>query len=214
MPVDATPRMAWHIKRVGLLGGTFNPIHCGHMEMAKAALSEFEFDEVWVIPSRVPPHKHDPFMASEQDRWNMVEIACEGEPELVPCAVEMKRSGATYTVDTLRELSFLGDTHFTFIIGSDTLLQLETWKNPQEVFDLCDFAVFERSGIDSEEVAQKALALREKYGARILFGQHRCMQVSSTDIRERLQSGKTLAGLVPAAVERYIMEHGVYCDRD
>ncbi len=212
--MDAVPRMAWRIKRIGILGGTFNPIHCGHLEMARAALAEFEFGEVWVIPSRIPPHKHDPFMASEQDRWNMVEAACQDEPQLVPCAVEMKRSGATYTVDTLRELSLYRDSHFTFIIGSDTLLQLETWKNPPEVFDLCDFAVFERSGIDSREVAQKMEELRRKYGARILLGKHRCMQVSSTEIRERIRSGLSLIGLVPAAVERYIREHGVYCERD
>ena len=210
MSVDAVPQIAWNKRRIGLLGGTFNPIHCGHLEMAKAALQEFELDQVWVIPSRIPPHKLDPFIASEQDRWAMVEIACAVEAQLVPCDIEMKRNGATYTVDTLRELSLYSDKTFSFIIGSDTLLQLETWKNPQTVFDLCEFVVFEREGIDQRQVAEKTAELKLKYGARITHGRHRCMQVSSTQIRECVQNGIPLAGLVPKAVEAYIEEHGVY----
>ncbi len=207
---DTVPQMAWNTRRIGLLGGTFNPIHCGHLEMAKAALQEFALDQVWVIPSRIPPHKLDPFIASEHDRWRMVEIACAGEEQLVPCDIEMRRSGATYTVDTLRELSLSRDKSFSFIIGSDTLLQLETWKSPQAVFDLCDFVVFMREGVDAKQVADKTVQLKERYGARITHGKHRCIEVSSTQIREFIQNGMPLDGLVPKAVEAYIWEHGVY----
>lgn len=196
------------------MGGTFNPIHCGHIEMAKAALSEFLFDQVWLLPSRDPPHKPDPQMAPEADRWQMVVLACENEPGLVPCDIEMKRGGVTYTVDTLRELTADSDAAFTYIIGSDTLLLLETWRSPQAVFDLCDFAVFLRSGVDDAEVLQKIAEFTEKYGARIHLGRHRCMQVSSTEIRERAQAGQSLAGLVPGSVAEYISKNGVYRERD
>lgn len=207
------PFLGYPKKRIGILGGTFNPVHCGHVEMARAAVAEFAFDRVWLMPSRIPPHKHVPMMASEAHRLHMVELACEGEPKLTASALEMARTGVTFTVDTLRELHQRGDAAYTFIVGTDTVLLLDTWRNPQAVFDLCDFVAFKRVGVDEAEVAAKIRELRARYGARIRLGAHRCMEVSSSDIRARILANLPLKGLVPRAVEDFIHRHGVYCER-
>jgi nicotinate-nucleotide adenylyltransferase len=180
------------------------------MEMARAALCEFGFDQILIMPACIPPHKHIPMMASETDRLSMVELACRDEPRIVPSALEIVRGGTTYTVDTLRELTSRGDASYTFVIGTDTVLQLETWRNPQEVFDLCDFVAFVRYGVDEAMVSGTIRELFAKYGARIALGLHRCMDVSSTQIRDRFKNGLSIRGLVPAAVEEYIRENGVY----
>lgn len=178
--------------------------------MAKAAIEEFALDEVWLMPSHLPPHKDIGLVAGVQHRWRMVELACRGDARLVPSALELRRSGTTYTVDTLKTLVHGSDARYVFIVGSDTLMQLETWRQPQMVFDLSEFIVFLRAGTDDTEAREKIRELVHRYGARIYTGLHRCMNVSSTSIRQRIQSGRPIAGLVPAPVQAYIEEHGLY----
>ena len=210
--IGTAPRLLWHARSIGILGGTFNPVHCGHIEMAKAAMQEFCLDQVWLMPSHLPPHKPVPSATSALHRWRMVELACENEPQLVPSALELRRSGTTYTVDTLRALTHNSDDRYVFIVGTDTVMLMETWKQPQAVFDLCDFIAFARAGVDDAAVGAKIMDLKMRFGARIYKGMHRCMDISSTQIRQRIQIGCPLAGLVPAAVEAYIEEHGVYSE--
>ncbi|MBQ9989138.1 MAG: nicotinate-nucleotide adenylyltransferase [Clostridia bacterium] len=198
------------LRRIGILGGTFNPVHCGHIEMARAALHECGLDEVWLMPSKNPPHKPLPHLAGEQDRLAMVALACETETGLYPSTVEIDRPGVTYTVDTLRQLSEQ-PAEYCFIIGSDTVFQLETWREFEAVLAMICFVVFIRGGEDSAPVLEKIAFLKARYGAQFHVCQTECPDISSTEVRRLYQAGSSLAQtMVPAAVAAYIRERGLY----
>ena len=197
------------LPRIGILGGTFNPIHCGHMEMARTARDEFRLQQVWLMPTRQPPHKRDTLISAAH-RMRMVEVACEGESDLVASDVELLREGTTYTVDTMRYLHQNRPADYFFIIGGDTVLELHTWYEFEEVMRLCKFIVFLRKGVPEEPVQREIAHLQSCYGAQFHISQHSCQQISSTQIRQMAQRGQSLTHLVPQQVEAYIRRHEVY----
>ena len=198
--------------RVGLLGGTFNPVHFGHISMATIALYEFLLGEVIFLPLGMPPHKRGEFIASAQQRLDMIRLAISGESRFSLSTIETSRSGYTYTVDTLEILSRARkNTDFYYIIGADTLLELTTWKNYERVFLLTDFICIMRPGQDEVKVRQCADSLNQRFGNKIHFASERGPNISSTQIRMIAAQGGSLAGLVPDPVARYIEEHGIYC---
>ena len=200
--------------RIGLLGGTFNPIHCGHISMAHIALYEFSLGEVVFMPLGNPPHKRDAFVASSSERLDMIRLATEHEARFSVSTIETERSGYTYTVDTLEMLARIRkDTDFYYIIGADTLFELKTWKNAERVMLLTDFICILRPGQDDTKVRQYAQTLNLEYGHKIHIAQERGPDVSSSEIRLLAAECVFPAGWVPEKVAQYIRQHNVYGER-
>lgn len=186
--------------RIGLYGGTFDPVHNAHLSVAKAAVAAYSLDQMLLIPNRLPPHKNPGTAASYEDRLRMVSIACEGDPRLEACDVE-NHEGKSYTIQTLERLrNKYGDSaHFFFLIGADAFAEVLTWFRVGEVFRMTEFIVAARPGFEYEIPA----------GARV----HRLDAVahleSSSAIRAQIAAGQRPVGLA-AGVERYIINGGLY----
>ena len=194
---------------IGLMGGSFNPIHCGHVALARAALESGRVERVLFLPTGNPPHKKEG-LADKFDRLRMVELAEEHEAGMAVCREEIDRDGVIYTVDTLAALKRkMPDCTLTYLIGADTLRALGTWRRVETVIERCKFLVMMREGETREEVIRLA-GLWTQRGAQIDFLDARKMDISSTQIREQIQKGLPFERLVPQAVADYIHEHGLY----
>ena len=194
---------------IGLMGGSFNPIHCGHVALARAALESGRVERVLFLPTGNPPHKKEG-LADKFDRLRMVELAVEHEAGMAVCREEIDRDGVIYTVDTLAALKRkMPDRTLTYLIGADTLRALGTWRRVETVIERCKFLVMMREGETREEVIRLA-GLWTQRGAQIDFLDARKMDISSTQIREQIQKGLPFERLVPQAVADYIHEHGLY----
>ena len=194
---------------IGLMGGNFNPIHCGHVALARAALESGRVERVLFLPTGNPPHKKEG-LADKFDRLRMVELAVEHEAGMAVCREEIDRDGVIYTVDTLAALKRkMPDCTLTYLIGADTLRALGTWRRVETVIERCKFLVMMREGETREEVIRLA-GLWTQRGAQIDFLDARKMDISSTQIREQIQKGLPFERLVPQAVADYIHEHGLY----
>lgn len=201
----------YNMKRIGILGGTFNPPHSGHLSIAEDLLAEFSLDEILLLPVGIPPHKRDMNIASNEHRLEMLRLLTMHDPRLVVSDMEMQRSGYTYTVDTLTALREADDNClYYYIIGTDTLFTLTTWRRYEEVFGMTRFLCVPRPGDDHEESLQKIAELEKKYGAVIHLAKSTGPDISSTMIRSCLKENKPLTGLVPAAVEEYMKSHGLF----
>lgn len=191
------------------MGGSFNPIHCGHVALARAALESGRVERVLFLPTGNPPHKKEG-LADKFDRLRMVELAVEHEAGMAVCREEIDRDGVIYTVDTLAALKRkMPDCMLTYLIGADTLRALGTWRRVETVIERCKFLVMMREGETREEVIRLA-GLWTQRGAQIDFLDARKMDISSTQIREQIQKGLPFERLVPQAVADYIHEHGLY----
>lgn len=193
--------------RVGIMGGTLDPIHSGHIQVALHALRELQLDRVMLLPAGDPPHKANPI--SKSDRLEMVRRAAAEYAGLFPCAIEIFRDGTTYTVDTLTWLTeYNPNVEWHYLVGADTLDVLDTWRNFGEVAHLCVFAVSGRA----EEAcsAEKMRQLSETYGARFEVLHFSGPDISSTEIRRRAAAGEDISELVPRPVAEYIAENGLY----
>ena len=191
------------------MGGSFNPIHCGHVALARAALESGRVERVLFLPTGNPPHKKEG-LADKFDRLRMVELSVEHEAGMAVCREEIDRDGVIYTVDTLAALKRkMPDCTLTYLIGADTLRALGTWRRVETVIERCKFLVMMREGETREEVIRLA-GLWTQRGAQIDFLDARKMDISSTQIREQIQKGLPFERLVPQAVADYIHEHGLY----
>ncbi|MGA8009596.1 MAG: nicotinate-nucleotide adenylyltransferase [Thiomonas sp.] len=205
-PLNAAAR---HVPRIGLLGGSFDPIHSAHLQLAQSACTELVLDAVWFIPAG-QPWQRDPLAASPQQRWDMVNLAIAGVPCLRACDIELKRDGPSYTIDTVRELRAAHPgTAFTFILGADQLRNLPTWNGWEDIVALVDLAAARRLGYDDVAPPELLTALAA-HGHRL----HRLamaeIDLSATRVRNSIAHGQPLAGLVPAAVAHYIDQHRLY----
>lgn len=197
------------MEKIGLLGGSFNPVHDGHLHLARAALDSGRVDRVMFVPTGNPPHKHEE-LADKQCRYEMVELALVGEPDMEASREEIDRPGVIYTVDTLHRLrERMPQSELIYLIGADTLRQLETWRRIDEVITLCGFLVMKRPGEDEDGMEILAQHWRAR-GARIDFLTAEKMDISSTRIREEAAKGEPLTDEVPLLVEGYIRSHGLY----
>lgn len=191
------------------MGGSFNPIHCGHVALARAALESGRVERVLFLPTGNPPHKKEG-LADKFDRLRMVELAVEHEAGMAVCREEIDRDGVIYTVDTLAALKRkMPDCTLTYLIGADTLRALGAWRRVETVIERCKFLVMMREGETREEVIRLA-GLWTQRGAQIDFLDARKMDISSTQIREQIQKGLPFERFVPQAVADYIHEHGLY----
>jgi nicotinate-nucleotide adenylyltransferase len=203
-----------NVKRLGILGGTFDPIHLGHLHMAEAILEKMELEQIIFIPAFVPPHKLGMDFAPAADRYAMTELAVRANPCFSVSDIELKRSGVSYTIDTLRELRRLYDgDELYFIIGADSVAQLHTWHSIGEMLELTTFVAAGRPGYEGvmDEVARN---LGERARESVILLDTPEYDISSTDIRSRLRRGASLRGLVPQAVEEYIRKQGLYGSPD
>lgn len=183
---------------IGLLGGSFNPVHLGHLAMAEAAKRELGLTRLLIIPDGDPPHKSTE-LAGKHHRLRMTELAAAGRFEV--SAMEVERPGKTYTVDTLEVLAALyPDAQLYMIIGADTLREISGWRNAARVFELCTFAVFGRDDLPLEDVP----------GAKWAQLKTEIPDISATEIRARVHAGLSLEGYTPRVVEDYIGLHRLY----
>jgi nicotinate-nucleotide adenylyltransferase len=202
-------------KRVGLLGGTFNPVHNGHLAMARISMYEFSLGEVVFLPLGLPPHKKDEYIADPESRLDMIKLAIETEKKFSVDPMEIYRSGYTYTVDTLETLTNENkNTDYYYIIGADTLFELRTWKRFERVFCLASFICILRPGQNDDEVKRYADELNGIYGCRIFIAKDKGPDISSSYIRNAAASGMISPGLMPEKVAVYIEKNRVYSNED
>lgn len=200
-----------HFDKIGILGGTFNPPHLGHIYMAKMAAADFSLDKVILLPVGSPPHKKDISIADSMHRLNMLEIIKGDDPNLVISDIEIKRQGYTYTVDTLTALSeTIKNAVFYYLIGEDTLYELETWKNYKTVFSMTEFICIPRPGKDNRDIKEKLKYFKNKYNKTIALSPHTGPDISSTEIRRLISLGKDTDGLIPEQLRRYIDDNKLY----
>ena len=202
--------------RLGIFGGTFDPIHTGHLMAAEAARQELGLDQVLFIPAKAPPHKQGCALAPAEHRLRMVSLAIEGNPHFRVTDMELRRAGTSYTILTLRDLrETLGQNNeFFFVIGSDTISELPTWKEIGRLAELTHFVAIRRPGERIAVTPVLTQALGEA-AARALVEQALrvpVVDVSSTDIRRRTASGRSVRYLVPETVRVYIQGNGLYSD--
>lgn len=196
--------------RLGILGGTFDPIHHGHLFAAEEARHQLALDQVLFVPAGNPPHKPSRPIAPVHHRLRMLELAIVGKPSFAISRVDVNRPGPNYTVGTLELLraEWGSEPTLFFIEGTDSLAEILTWYRPQRLIELCELAVVRRAGIeiDLERLEQHLPGLTE----RVHWVQMPRLEISSTDLRARVQEGRPISYLLPPAVEAYILEQGLY----
>lgn len=194
------------MQRYGILGGTFDPIHVGHLVIAQAALQEFRLDKICFVPSGQPPHKNG--VTGGEHRYQMTMLATIDNPHFMVSRVELDRSGYSYTFDTVRYFAeqFRQQRELFFITGADVLPELHKWHRYQELLQSCRFVVATRPGFS----LQNTYNLTTEDIGRINYLEIPLLEISSTDIRRRVQTGRPIKYLVPSGVESYIYKHGLY----
>jgi nicotinate-nucleotide adenylyltransferase len=199
--------------RLGILGGSFDPVHYGHLALARACQLQASLDEVWFVPTAVQPLKRQGPQASNAQRVEMLRLATSNEPTWRICTLEIDRGGASYTVDTLRQMrEELPDAELFFLIGSDALRDVERWKEPREIFRLATPLVVHRAGEPTPGLSLLAsLCAAGKQPQLIEMPPH---PASSTEIRRRVAAHEDLDGLVPSAVANYILNENLYAVRE
>jgi nicotinate-nucleotide adenylyltransferase len=216
---------------LGLLGGTFNPIHNGHLTIARQTHEALALERIVFIPTNDPPHKSNKDLAAAHDRYEMVRLAIASEPDFAISDVEMRRPGKSYSIDTVRSLQqeYGPHVHLSFLIGLDAFLEVPTWREPAALLKLSSFVVINRSGTSFHDLSrleilpplpQQSLAdLDEGRLAKldIPLGAQRltCLHlppcdISASDIRAKIRQGVSVANLLPQPVESYILRHHLY----
>ena len=202
------------------MGGTFNPVHIGHLMLAEWARDALGLDEVWFIPTGTPYMKQSSeglasaSALSALDRFRMTELAIKDNPSFRCLDLEVMRKGLTYSYETLEQLkSSFPEASFFFIMGADCLFTLEDWKNPERIFQCCTIAAAVRGDTDLTQLEQKKAALEQRFQGGIILLPFISMAVSSTAIRQRVMKGKSIRYLTPDSVIDYIKEKGFYCEK-
>jgi nicotinate-nucleotide adenylyltransferase len=198
------------VARVGILGGTFNPPHLGHLVCASEAAAQLGLDRVLLTPVAVPPHKDARKDPGRAERLELCRLAVAGDERLRVCDLEVARGGPSYTVDTLRELhEHEPEDHLTFILGGDVALGLPDWHEPEAVLGLATLAVAERAGAERGDVAARLQDAFPGLATLAFFDMPR-IDISSSQIRRRVAEGRPIRYLVPASVADRIDQGGLY----
>ena len=199
--------------RVGLLGGTFDPVHYGHLLLADVAREQCDLDEIWFVPAAMPPHKQGAELASGEARAEMIELAVAGNPGILVSRFELERGGVSYTIDTLRYFrEETPDAELFFLMGADMLHDLPNWREAEEVCRLAIPIVAERPGNGPLDYSCLApIAAPERIDT---FRQYQIempqVDLRSTEIRQRVAEGRSIRYRTPRAVQKYIETHGLY----
>ncbi len=211
--------------RIGVLGGTFDPIHFGHLRVAEEVCEELDMEKVFLIPGSLPPHKDYEHLTPFQDRLTMTRLAAQSSPSLDVLDLEGRREGLSYSIETLREIHNLYDAELElfFIIGTDAFQEIRTWKEYRNLFDDANFMVIKRPGFAFSTLKPFILSLDAGFiegdnvntfvipsGNVLIYKETTNMEISSTKIRETVALGKSIRFLVPELVISYITEKGLY----
>lgn len=198
--------------KIGIMGGTFDPIHIGHLLLGEFAYENFHLDEIWFLPNGNPPHKTtDESGVSLDDRIEMVKLATVDVPYFRLNLYEASSKKHSYTYSTMRALREMYPEHeFFFILGADSLFSIEQWKNFREIFPSCTILAAMRDDKDTESMQAQIRYLNEKYGADIRLLQAPLVEISSTTIRRRAEKGLSIRYMVPDVVSEYIQSNALY----
>ncbi len=197
--------------KTGIMGGTFNPIHMGHLMIGECAFEQFGLDQVMFMPSKIPPHKKQALLASEDDRRNMVELAIEDNPDFVLSTMELEREGTTYSVDTLKELTAQNrNRKYYFILGADSLFDLPMWKEPEKLLSMATILVASRHGMEEARLLEQIEWLKQKYGGEFFIVTVPTIDISSSQIRDKIEKQESIRYYVTDGVRNYIEEKGLY----
>ena len=198
-------------KRVGVMGGTFDPVHIVHLILAENALKQFDLDEILMLPNGDPPHKTGKKITPASHRIAMLRLASEGVAYFRVDDMELRRAGYSYTSVTLKELREAHpDTDYYFIMGGDSVFQIETWHRPEEVMSQCVILAAIRDQVSMADFKAQIVRLKEKYDADIRIIDLPDMMLSSTEIRRRIREGRSVRFMTPDPVCDYIKEHHLY----
>jgi nicotinate-nucleotide adenylyltransferase len=211
--------------RLGILGGTFDPIHFGHLRVAEEIGEELELEKIYLLPAAVPPHKETKPITPFHHRLAMTQLAAKESPILEVLDLEGRRQGLSYSIETLRECHqiFKPNPVLFFILGMDAFLEIKTWKEYERLFDYANFVVINRPRSQSEELepflqslnvgfdrSDKAQTFTHSSGNVLIYKEATLMDISSTQIRRLVASGKTIRFLIPESVRAYLVQKGLY----
>lgn len=197
-------------KNIGILGGTLDPIHIGHTIVAQSALNELKLDKIVFMPSGNPPHKDIKNISTNFHRKNMIELAINSNKDFILSDFEMNRNGIIYTADTLRMLKEINnEINLFFIMGADSLLAIETWHSPEEIFRYCTIVVADRD-YQYKRITKYIEEIKKKYDAKIEFIKSPVINISSSDIKNLINENKSIKYLVDDKVRDYIIENQLY----
>lgn len=197
-------------KKVGIYGGTFDPVHKGHIALADAACRECKLDRLIFMPDYVSPFKQGAEITSAQDRYKMLEAVLHYNPTFSISAYEITKEGPSYTIETLEHWDAILDDKIYFVLGFDSAVQVDTWRRGEDILRKYPLITASRPGVDVSDGMAKIDALRTKYGANINILSMDPVNASSTEIRERVNKGMSITGLVMPETEEYIFEHNLY----
>lgn len=198
-------------KKIGIMGGTFDPIHIGHLIIAENAKDKYQLDMVMIMPNGNPKYKEEQGVTSVEDRIRMTEIAIADNPDFQMSLLETKRKGYTYTYETLEQLkSEYPENIYYFIMGADSLFSLDSWMHPERICSNCTILLANRYHTKNHELDRRIEQLIEQYGAKILKLDCPNIDVSSEMIRRRIRENRTITYFVPKEVEQYIREQNLY----
>lgn len=198
-------------KRVGILGGTFDPIHNGHLVLAQTAGEQYSLDEVWIMPAKTPPHKSDHRITDASHRIEMTRLAIADNPLFHLSLFEMEREGYTYTCETLQLLhEEYPENEFYFIMGADSIFEFDKWRNPGNIASLCVILVANRSEDPDRALLDRIAAIQKEYRGDVRLLQIPALEIASHTLRRMAASGASIRYYTPDAVVRYIGEHRLY----
>jgi nicotinate-nucleotide adenylyltransferase len=210
---DPTPRPSparreGDSRTIGIMGGTFDPVHNGHLAAARQLLEVAGLHEVWLMPNATPPHRTAAPIASAQDRLRMVQLATDGQPGLLPSSLEVERGGVSYTIDTVRELARLfGERQFAILLGSDAALQIRSWHDADSLLDEATFVIFNRPETTMAPQTLHELGFAPAHTQIVHLD---TPAIAAHQVRDRLARGAQIDDLVPAPVADYIRTHHLY----
>lgn len=203
------------VQRVGIMGGTFDPIHHGHLVAAEEARYQFGLEQVIFIPAGQPPHKVSRRISDARHRLAMTQLAIQSNPFFSASAIEIERPGLSYTINTVRDMRKMYPlAEIFFITGADAVLEILSWKHIDELLNQCCFIAAKRPGYRLGRLGKKLPGIQEEQLKRIIVMEVPALAISSTDIRERVLTGRPIKYLLPEVVENYIKEQGLYREVD
>lgn len=195
--------------KIGIMGGTFDPVHLAHLEMGRAAKRQKNLDEVWFMPTKIPPHKKGKVVTDENIRFKMVEIAVSEEKDFYASDFELQFPQVTYTAQTVERLQMTYPEHtFYFILGGDSLFYFDQWFHPEKILHYTEVLAFSRDGIPKKAMEERAAWLMQKLGGVIEILEMKHMEISSSMIRRRIAEGKDVKKYLPKGVHAYLAENG------
>ena len=198
--------------KIGIFGGSFDPVHLGHTGLAKDALEQAGLDKVVLIPAKLQPFKLDKKLASGTDRVSMLKLAVKDLKNVEISTYELDNDGISYTYLTLRAMQekYGREAELFFITGTDAFLKIDLWKNAEEILSRYSFIIGTRPGYKKQELDEFIIKIKDKYGTDVINIDNTQIDVSSTEIRDLLDKNMSTEGLISADVERYIKDNGLY----